>query len=249
MVRRTTRFGKPRRPKRKARPKRRTTQPIVSPVQPSRRPKVKLVQVGFKNGRPVFDRRIAVRGQQFKNGRPIFRPAKRVERRGGDFGVLEPFERPTRVSVPSPSRRVKKTITVSSRSRLARQRPSLDPVSRSSQLARAVRKDLARESFIPFQQTPSRVSFQFGQGRIEPKRTRGEIRFGTKKKPRTRLPRRKPTDFDILGFGEFAEGLSETFPERVGTSTRALLGVPESRIAERKQEKTRSDFDVLNLFG
>jgi len=169
--------------------------PISARPQPvglrPRRPKgkSKLVQVGFKNGRPVFDRI------------PIGRPRPRPQL-GGDFNVLQPFgrPRPTRVEVAQPSGREGRLITVSSRSILARGRKKKKVRGRKAKVERVrlspppvpPRRQPPVFEFMPFQE------ISFGEGRRREGR-RGEFEEREERPRRRRAPprRRRSDDFGL----------------------------------------------------
>lgn len=119
---------------------------------------------------------------------------------GTDFGVLQPFgsrprPRPTRVTVLSPSERRDRLITVSSRSRLARdriRRPTKQPIRKTKPKVRpAPAITRARISpFMPFQE------ISFDEGRREGRRF-GEERPRRRAPPRTPRRQRRTEDFGL----------------------------------------------------
>ncbi len=213
-------------------------------------------------GKPVFAQLIPVRSGA-RGRRPVreasgrkptrlvrVRRAKPLPQLGTDFDVLQPLgrarPRPTRVEVAQPSGRAGRLITVSSRSRLAREE--------------SVRRKDRRPDIFRTGARGKKVKVKKGKPRRVERR---ELGFVTP-------PRRRELGFDFMPFQEisFGEGRRRpqttpftTFGGRTATvGARGVRGRPIQRREEEEEERPRrtrapprrrrrtDDFGLGNIF-
>lgn len=196
---------------------------------------------------------------------PRLRPRPPVFTGGSDFNILQPFGRPTttrdrrpsRVTVQSPSERRDKLITVSSRSRLARERRTKGKraTRKESRVGfgkrtafvkgRGARRDVGklttpRKIRVPRNGTPIIGTATIGRERFPRSRQGGVVQvtqFIDRARPtqrRVSIPFREPIPF--MPFQESIREEEEERPRRRG------------RASPRRRSQVQSDFDLGNIF-